>query len=96
MASASLTWIILTSIMQSGTLQAEIKAEEDIPESIKEESEGSMSSSDSVKIKKEEPETSLLKSYPAEGNYPALGSGRESAEARGMQKRKSHATEGDH
>lgn len=95
-ASASLTWFILTSIMQSGIPQAEIKEEENVPESIKEEPEDSSSSSDSVKIKKEEPETSLLKSYAAEGEYPGLGSGRESAEARGVQKRKSHATEGDH
>jgi hypothetical protein len=98
MASASLTWFILTWIMQAEKPEAEIKEEEDIPEAIKEEPEDTSSSSDSVKIKKEEPETktSLLQSYPAEGDYPGLGSGRESAEARGVQKRKSHATGGDH
>ncbi|KAJ5891993.1 uncharacterized protein N7473_008221 [Penicillium subrubescens] len=98
MASASLTWFILTWIMQAEKPEAAIKEEEDIPEAIKEEPEDSSSSSDSVKIKKEEPETksSFLQSYPAEGDYPGLGSGRESAEARGVQKRKSHTTEGDH
>jgi hypothetical protein len=95
-ASATLTWFILNSIMQSPTPQAEIKEEGKIPEAIKEEPEDTSSSSDSIKIKKEEPETSLTQSYPAEGDYPGLGSGRESAEARGVQKRKGHSTEGDH
>lgn len=93
MASASLTWFILAWIMRPETPKGEIK-EEEYPEAIKEEPEDSSSSSESVKVKKEEPETSLLQSYPAEGDY-AAGLG-ESTEARGVQKRKSHLTEGDH
>lgn len=99
MASASLTWFLLTWIMQSDKPKGSIKEddeEEEFSEAIKEELEDSGSSSESVKVKKEESETSLLQSYPAEGDYAGLGSGRESAEARGVQKRRSHSTEGDH
>ena len=94
MASASLTWFLLTWIRQTETSTDEIKEEEELPEAIKEEIEEDSSSSESIKVKKEEPETSLLQSYPAEGGYAGIGSGRESAEARGVQKRRSHSTEG--
>lgn len=95
MASASLTWFLLTWIMQSETLKGEIKEEgkEKFHEAIKEEPEDSNSSDEPVKVKKEEPKSSLLQSYPAEGDYAGIGSGRESAEARGVQKRRSHSTE---
>ncbi|KAJ5390681.1 uncharacterized protein N7496_001749 [Penicillium cataractarum] len=100
MASASLTWFLLTWIMQSDKPKGEIKEEgeeeEEFSAAIKEELEDSGSSSEPVKVKKEESETSLLQSYPAEGESAGLGSGRESAEARGVQKRRSHSTEGDH
>jgi hypothetical protein len=97
MASASLTWFLLTWIMQSDTPKGEIKEEEgDFSKAIKDEFEDSSSSSEPVKVKKEEPETSWLQSYPAEGDNAGLGSGRDSAEARGVQRRRSHSTEGDH
>lgn len=95
MASASLTWFLLTWVLKSETPKNEIKEEEELPEAIKEElGEDSSSSEPIKKVKKEEPETSLLQSYPVEGEYAGIGSGREGAEARGVQKRRSHSTEG--
>lgn len=98
MASASLTWFLLTWIMQSETPKGEIKEEEEqeeeeFSETIKAEPEDSKSSDEPIKVKKEESDTSLLQSYPAEGEHAGIGSGRESAEARGVQKRRSHSTE---
>ena len=99
MASASLTWFLLMWIMQFETPKGEIKeeveevGEEEFSETIKPEPEDSKSSDEPIKVKKEESETSLLQSYPAEGEHTGIGSGRESAEARGVQKRRSHPTE---
>lgn len=96
MASASLTWFLLTWIMQSETPKGEIKeeeGEEEFSEAIKAEPEDSNSSDEPIKVKKEESETNLLQSYPAEGEHGGIGSGREGAEARGVQKRRSHSTE---
>ncbi|KAJ5167887.1 uncharacterized protein N7482_003481 [Penicillium canariense] len=71
MASASLTWLLLSLILQPGTLKEEIKEEEETPEAIKDDPEDSSSSSEPVKIKKEGVETSLLQSYPPEGDNAA-------------------------
>jgi hypothetical protein len=84
MASASLTWLALTWVWET-TPKNEIK--EEPRDLVKNESEDDISSDESVK--KEDSETRLLHSYPAEGE--AMGSGLESAEARGVQKRRSHA-----
>ncbi|KAJ5481319.1 hypothetical protein N7475_000131 [Penicillium sp. IBT 31633x] len=89
MLSASLTWLALTWIL--GTIsENEIKGEPE--ELIKEESEELETSEESSGIKKEEPESRLLSDYPAEGEGAGQGSGLESAEARGLQKRRSHTT----
>ena len=81
--SASLTWLTLTWVLGT-TPKDEIK--EEPRDLVKNESDDDISSEESVK--KEESETRLLHSYPAEGE--AIGSGLESAEARGVQKRRSH------
>ena len=106
MASASLTWFILNSILQTSTPKEEAKEEakeedkkevQDEPEDeIKEEiepDEGSFSTG-AVKVKEEEEESSrLLQSYPAEAGDSGMGSGLESAEAQGIQKRRIHSPE---
>jgi seipin len=83
MLSASLTWLALTWVL-GATPKNGIKDEP--RDLIKNESEDDVSSDESVK--KEESESRLLHSYPAEGE--AMGSGLERAEARGVQKRRSH------
>ena len=68
---------------------------EEPQDSIKEESEDGNTSDESFEVKKEEPyeqERRLLSSYPAEGE-DGTGSGLESAEARGVQRRRSHLTQ---
>lgn len=101
MASASLTWFILNSILQSSTPKEEAKEEDkkqvkDEPEhEIKEEiepDEGSFSTG-AVKVKEEEESSRLLQSYPAEAGDSGMGSGLESAEAQGIQKRRIHSPE---
>ncbi|KAJ5683315.1 hypothetical protein N7462_006480 [Penicillium macrosclerotiorum] len=83
MASAGLTWFLLTWALQPATeTKEEIK--EESRELIKEEAEDSLSSSELFKVKREEPESSLLRSYSSEGEDAGLGSGLERAEARGV------------
>lgn len=95
MGSAGLTWFILSSILQPETTPHD-KIKEESPGLVKDEPEDNGSSSASLKIKKEEPESSaLLQSYPPAGDDSGLGSGMESAEAPGVQKRRSHSTEDD-
>lgn len=95
MGSAGLTWFILSSILQSETTPHD-KIKEESSGLVKAELEDNGSSSASVKIKKEEPESSaLLQSYSPTGDDSGLGSAMESAEATGVQKRRSHSTEGD-
>ncbi|KAF7715673.1 Uncharacterized protein PECH_001549 [Penicillium ucsense] len=91
-ASASLTWFILTWVMQSEPVQGKTKIKEEIEriERIKEESEDRSYLTESVKIKREDPEPQLLQSLPPEADYAGIGSGREKAEAYGIQKRRSH------
>jgi hypothetical protein len=87
MGSAGLTWFILSSVLQPVPTQ-EVK--EESAESVKDEPEDDEPLSEPVKVKQEEPE-SLLQSYPPAGDA-GQGSGLESAEARGVQKRRSHST----
>lgn len=85
--SASLTWLVLTWVLGAAP-KTEVKEESD--RLVKDEpvtEEDSDSSDESVK--KEESESRLLHSLPMEGE--TVGSGRESAEARGVQRRRSHA-----
>ena len=84
MLSASLTWLVLTWVLGNAPTPA-IKAELD---QLKEEPATEDESSDES-VKKEEEETRLLHSVPAESE--AMGSGLESAKARGVQKRRSHS-----
>lgn len=84
MLSASLTWLALSWVLMS-TPKNNIKDEPHSP--VKDEPEEHSSSDESVK--KEESESRLLHSVPTESE--AMGSGLESAEARGVQKRRSHA-----
>jgi hypothetical protein len=90
MGSAGLTWFILSSVLQPVPTQADVK--EESAESVKDEPEDDEPFSEpvKVKVKQEEPE-SLLQSYPPAGDA-GQGSGLESAEARGVQKRRSHST----
>lgn len=95
MLSAGLTWLAMTWVL--GTMpENEIKEE---PEgSIKEDPEDTDTSDESSEVKKEEPEEQerrLLSSYPAEVDEAGTGSGLESAEARGLQRRRSHLTQTD-
>lgn len=92
MLSASLTWLALTWILET-TPKNPIKQEP--ADLIKQESEDGDTSEESLEIKKEEPESRLLCSYPAEGDRSGTGSGLETAEARGVQRRRSHLTQAD-
>ena len=85
-----MTWVLGTEPKN------EIKEEPE--DSIKEDPEEQDTSDESSEVKKEEPEEqerTLLSSYPAEGNEGSAGSGLESAEARGVQRRRSHLTQTD-
>ena len=93
MGSAGLTWFVLTSVLQPAPTKEEIKEEE--TERVKDEPEDYDSSSEHVKVKEEEPE-GMLQSYPRAGDDAAQGSGHESAEARGVQKRRSRLLEDDY
>lgn len=90
MSSASLTWFIVSSIWQSGTPKEEIKGDshDDLKEDT--ETEEGSSLSEGVKVKDEEVDSKLLQSYP-ETHDSGVGSGMESAEARGIQKRRMHS-----
>ncbi|CAG8948483.1 unnamed protein product [Penicillium salamii] len=83
MLSASLTWLVLTWVLGTASTTV-IKPELDL---LKEESVTEDDSDESVK--KEEEEETRLHSLPTERE--AMGSGLESAEARGVQKRRSHS-----
>lgn len=83
MLSASLTWLALSWLLVP-TPKNKIKDEPRPP--VKDELEEQTSSDESVK--KEESESRLLYRVPAESE--AMGSGRESTEARGVQKRRGH------
>ncbi|OQD85913.1 hypothetical protein PENANT_c009G04338 [Penicillium antarcticum] len=90
--SASLTWLALTWVLQPATIpKTEISDE---PQGfVKDESDGDSSSGETFRVKKEEaPESSLVHSLPAE-DEAGMGSGLESAEARGLQRRRSHLTQ---
>jgi seipin len=91
MLSASLTWLAMTWILESMPKEVIKEESEDV---IKEESEDGDTTEESSEVKKEEPETRLLSSYPAEGDR-ASGSGIEKAEDRGVQKRRSHSQEAE-
>lgn len=95
MLSAGVTWLAMTWIL--GTIpKDEIKGEPE--DSIKEDPEDQDTSDESSEVKKEEPEEQerrLLSSYLAEGDEASTGSGIESAEARGVQRRRSHLTQTD-
>ncbi|KAJ5132734.1 hypothetical protein N7448_006892 [Penicillium atrosanguineum] len=93
MGSAGLTWFVLSLVLQPAPIEEQIKEEE--TERVKDEPEDDDSSSEHVKVKEEEPER-MLQSYPRAGDEAAQGSGLESAEARGMQKRRSRLLEDDH
>lgn len=95
MGSAGLTWFLLNWALNP---QKTVKREqEDVKEEpsdlVKDEPEDNGSSSGSVKVKEEEPESSLLRTYPPERDDSGLGSGIASAEARGVQRRRSHLAE---
>lgn len=93
MGSAGLTLFLLNWVLHA---KKPIKDEQDVhdepPRLVKDEPEDDESSSESVKVKREEPGSSLLQSYPPTGDEYGLGSGMESAEARGVQRRRSHLT----
>ncbi|KAJ5728349.1 hypothetical protein N7493_004679 [Penicillium malachiteum] len=100
MSTASLIWFVLSSLKPEATSTDEIKDEEQ--DIIKDEPGARESAlfSESYQIKKEEPEehassSSLLQSYKAESDEGGMGSGLESSEAQGIQKRRSHLTEYD-
>ncbi|KAJ5045978.1 hypothetical protein NUH16_002803 [Penicillium rubens] len=90
--SAGLTWLAMTWVL-GAMPKNEIKEEPE--DSIKEESGDGDTSDESSEVKKEEPEEHerLLSSYPAEDDEVGTGSGLESAEARGVQRRRSHLTQ---
>ena len=97
MASMSLTWFLLNWTRQPETRpKNEIKVQEVVKGEP--EVEDTRLSDDPVKFKKEEsagPESSMkLQNYP-EHDDGAFGSGLESAEAIGVQRRRSHWTEND-
>lgn len=98
MGSAGLTWFLLHSALNP---EKNVKQEqEDVKEEpsglVKDEPEDNGSSSGSVQVKGEEPGGSLLQSYPPERDDSGVGTGTESAEARGVQRRRSHLTEQGH
>lgn len=93
MASASLTWLLVNWVLQAQPESEDVKEEEhDLVKNEPEHEEYGSSGKD-VEVKKEAEEqgssSSLLQSLPAE-TYDGMGSGLESAEARGLQRRRSH------
>ncbi|KAJ5601468.1 Survival protein SurE-like phosphatase/nucleotidase [Penicillium lagena] len=80
MASASLTWLLLNTVLQSEATPTKTIKDED-HNSIKDEPEDS-STSPGPNIKEEREESALLRSFPSDD--PGVGSGLESAEARGV------------
>lgn len=94
MGSAGLTWFVLSWVLQPEPTPKKEEVKEESPERVKDEPEDEDSSSEPVKVKREEPE-SLLRMYPSAGDDAGQGSGLESSEARGVQRRRSHLT-GDH
>lgn len=86
LSSASLTWLALTWALGAEP-KTEIKEESDRLVKDEPATEDEIDSSDES-VKKEEPDSRLLHSLPLEGE--TVGSGRESAEARGVQRRRSH------
>lgn len=97
MGTASLTWFIVSSVLQSDTPKEEEEPKKNTQKRVKEDPEpedsSSSSDADNVKVKDEEVESRLLQSYPAEAGDAGVGSGLESAEARGIQKRRIHSPE---
>lgn len=99
MASASSTWLLLNWVLttESGSEpKEEIKEEQELIKN-EPETEESGSSDEPVQVKKEEPEEqpAWLQRYMAEGDEGGIGSGLESSEAKGLQKRRSHLDEED-
>lgn len=93
--SAGLTWFLLNwALHPEKTIKEEPEGVKEEPSGlVKDEPEETESSSESGKVKEEEPETALLQRYPPAGEDSGLGSGMESAEARGVQRRRSHLPE---
>ncbi|KAJ5158452.1 Survival protein SurE-like phosphatase/nucleotidase [Penicillium coprophilum] len=83
MLSAGLTWLAMTWVWETMP-KNEIKGEPE--ESVKEESDGD-TSDESAEVKQEQEQARLLSSFPGEGEA-STGSGLESAEARGVQRRR--------
>lgn len=92
MGSAGLTWFVLSLALQPAPTMEEIKEEE--AELVKDEPEEDDLFSEHVNVKNEEPE-SMLQSYPRAGDDAGQGSGLESAEASGVQRRQSRLIEND-
>lgn len=102
MSSAGLTWLVLSWVLQPAPTPKEEEEEEgegevkeESPERVKAEPEDDGPSGELINVKEEE-RGSLLQSYPPAGDDAGQGSGLESAEAGGVQKRRSHLTEDDH
>ncbi|KAJ6166694.1 hypothetical protein N7470_002141 [Penicillium chermesinum] len=97
MASASVTWAVLTWVVHTQPGADRVKDEDQ--ELLKNEpEEADHESGKDVEVKKEpeqEESSSLLQRFPTNDD-DGLGSGLESAEARGLQRRRSHRREGDH
>lgn len=93
--SAGLTWFLLNwALHPEKTIKEEPEGVKEEPSVlVKDEPEDNESSSESGKVKEEEPESTVLQSYPPTGEDSGLGSGMESAEARGVQRRRSHLPE---
>jgi hypothetical protein len=85
-ASASLTWLLLNSVLHAEPTSGRKTKDED-HHSIKDEPEDSPISPEPF-IKEEPRESALLQSLPSDD--PGVGSGLESAEARGVQRRRGH------
>lgn len=95
MGSAGLTWFLLNlALHPEKTVKEESENDRDEPSSlVKDEPEDNESSGESGMVKKEEPESTFLQSYPPASEDSGLGSGMESAEARGVQRRRCHVPE---
>lgn len=90
--SAGLTWFLLNwALHPEKTVKEEPENVRDEPTRlVKDEPEDDESSS---MVKNEEPESTFLQSYPPKNEDSGFGSGMESAEVRGLQRRRSHVTE---
>lgn len=86
MASASLTWLLLNTVLQSEPTPAKTIKDED-HNNIKDAPEDSPTSP-GPDIKEEREESALLQSFLSDD--PGVGSGLESAQARGVQRRRSN------